>query len=179
MWSQRDKFPCGKWSFSRRNIYWCTGGDVTVSSLFAFLPFQVKKKTRAQKHIYSRDLRALHQILRAQLPLSINSSYSPFPLLEQWGRKLNAFYKQQLPSHLLQLAASAQKGSSCMEREREKQNETWERSRWGARKQLLPETESLESAEYLYLTGRFMFPSLLQSKGNVLLCNTTTFILQL
>lgn len=38
--------------------------------------------------------------------------------MERWGRKLNAFHKQQLPSHLLQLATSEQTGNSSLNKKK-------------------------------------------------------------
>lgn len=50
--------------------------------------------------------------------LRSKTTHSPFPLVEQWGIKLNAFHKRELPAHLLQLAASKQKGNSSMKKKK-------------------------------------------------------------
>ena len=75
------------------------------------------------KHLSST---VLNQLKRPQGTVSffnkLRSKTSSFsvPLVERWGRKWNAFPKQQFPSHLLQLAASEQTGNSSLNKKKKK-----------------------------------------------------------
>ena len=75
------------------------------------------------KHLSST---VLNQLKRPQGTVSffnkLRSKTSSFsvPLVERWGRKWNAFPKQQFPSHLLQLAASEQTRNSSLNKKKKK-----------------------------------------------------------
>lgn len=68
--------------------------------------------------------------------------------MKQWGGKLNAFHKQELPSHLLQLAASEQTGNSSVKRKK-KQNKKKKRASSSAE----ANRNSLESLGWVSLSS--------------------------
>ena len=75
-----------------------------VPSIYCWVDATHPWKT-CSKHISSNMTN--EKTLRAQFSFSITSGQrpSPFPLVKQWGIKLKAFHKRELPAHLLQLVA--------------------------------------------------------------------------